>query len=236
MSNSTRSRSGEARALPGPAAAGAAVGGSDSDDVIILPTRSTAIAQQEWKTSFTTVRAKNEYGFQASEAVRLGVTRATYSYHFQRFLDIGVLPRESVGAPPHLPVEAEMKLVSWVERGVENMTPIMPRQLQAKAKETAISRGVDPSKVGGEKWMGLFLGRHSHLRPRRPQQVEQVRIYATTTTALEKFYKNLAGVFPLYPAPWNKLYLTVNPEKVWNMDETAVMLKQMRSTVSEVSA
>ncbi len=234
---STRARPAQARADVGPAAAGAAVGaavgGSNGDSVIDLPASRAAITPEEWKASFDRVIDLKTHGTQTSEASALQVHPGTYHYHFKRYIDKNVLPKGSVGAPTRLPAEAEDKLVQWIERLVTNKTPALPCQVQEKAKALAEVYDVDPDEVGGDKWLTHFLGRHPRLGKRLPQQVEQIRVFATTTTSLEVFYNNLNDVFPLYPPPKGKLHLTVNPEKVYNMDETAIMLKNMRSKVGD---
>ena len=220
-----------ASAVDAPAAAGAAVGASDSDEPILLPESTAAITHDEWKKSFEYVNANKKYGVKSSEAERLGISRMLYNYHFQRYEENGTLPKGSVGPPTRLPREAEQSLADWVMKCVENKTPVLPCQLQAMAKKVAVEWNVDPNTVGGEKWTTGFMRRFPLLTKRLPQQVEQIRVLAATTTTFEIFYDNLSITFPLFPPPPGKLYLTVNPEKVYNMDETAIMMKNMRSKV-----
>jgi hypothetical protein len=199
---------------------------SSSEDTV-------AIAPQAWLTAFNTVDAsENERGVKSRAAHNLGVSKPLFTYHFKRYKEQGVLPQPKVGAPTRLPPEVEAELVLWAEDLLPKHASPERGDLQKKAKQLAEKHGIDPQTVGGEKWIRLFLNRHQHLTLKWPQQVEAVRATATSTSNLTAFYENVASQFKYYPPSTLDAWCTVDPNRVYNMDECAVSLKNMRNKVS----
>jgi hypothetical protein len=105
----------------------------------------------------------------------------------------------------------EKVIVEWLkdQHTVNNCVPMS--KLQAVAREAAVSRGLDPTSVGGADWLKRFWARHPDLSLRQGQLSDSARTTSMTRDNVLRFYDLLGNSLK-----------DVKRENIWMADESGV--------------
>lgn len=190
-----------------------------------------SFGSEEWREAFEAFD-EGKYGYTTyfKAGSHVGASKQLFAYHYAKYKKSGDLPRGRYGPDPRLTVEFEEKLVEFILLCSESLMPVSPQTVRMKARDIAESIGLPPDSVGGDAWFKAFKSRHPELSTRMPQEIEVARITATTSKNLEGFFTNLKCVLVRYTSVPDTT--AVDPDKIWNMDESAVGLRGTRAPVS----
>jgi hypothetical protein len=187
---------------------------------------------QEWLATFK-AHAAGEDGYKSLREAgeHVGTSKQNFQHHFRAFNETGALPKHTFGPDPRLTKDVEGKLVDFILLAASSYMSLSPATVKEKAKQLAEACGMPRDSVGGEAWYASFKRRHPEISTRMPQEIEVARITATSSKNLKGFFDNLKSVYGLYSSASSGL--AVDPDKIWNMDESAVMLRGSRAPVSK---
>jgi hypothetical protein len=213
------------------AAADTADPDSEKSVVDLSPPTPRAFGPEAWKASFRAFKREGQvYGGLSRAAGAMGMLPDNYRHHYKRWLRGEGFPTFTRGPPPQLGVKVEAELVAWIKELNRKGMPPGRAQVMAKARELAEALEIGGTFRGGDDWLRAFRRRYPELSLRSPQQVETARVTATSTKNLTSWLDNLEISRNLH------MELTgvssVNPERIWNMDECGISARGATSKVS----
>ena len=132
----------------------------------------------------------------------------------------GNVDKSSRGPAPRLGTEVEMKLREHILACADVACCLTPDAVQKLAKELAKKLRIPQESVGGRAWREGFMYRHPMLTVRMPQLLESYRATAVSTPNMARYFEVL----------WNAVK-DVLPTNIYNYDEAAVSLRNLREAV-----
>lgn len=151
---------------------------------------------------------------------RFGIPQSTLAYKVS-----GKTPIDrKMGPQPLLGIEAETMLANWVKGLATCGFPICKADLLSSVKQIVKDLKIEekfPKGGPGEKWVNLFLKRHPEIVERKAEKLSSVR-----ATVTEKFIRNWFIEVKQYILEnnLNPDEILSDPERVFNMDETAFFI------------
>ena len=124
------------------------------------------------------------------------------------------------GAPTILTEQEENKIVEWILFCAERGFPVTKSHLLDCVQRFVISEKRDnPFRDNrpGKHWYNAFMKRHNNLTKRISQNLTSSRA-AVTEADLKKWFSNVQQYLE------KKELLNLNPERIFNLDESAFML------------
>lgn len=127
------------------------------------------------------------------------------------------------GPPPALGRDTEQALVDHVFACAEVAMCLPVLLVCAMARQLAEKLKIKTNVTWGDKWFAGFRRRHPSITVRQPQLIESFRLTAVSSMNMSNYFEVLG-----------KATKDVPPEKIWNMDESGISLRNTRSKVCSV--
>ena len=159
---------------------------------------------------------KNSHGSMVTGAKIAGMAYATFR---KRYLGKRISGPMKSGPAPALGESVEEKLYDHIKRCslVAMCLPVIV--VCQLAQQLAAALKIKTNVVFGPKWFKGFQKRHK-LSLRLPQVIESHRLAATSSVNITNYFNVLGPAVDGVP-----------PEKIWNMDESGISLRNTRSKV-----
>lgn len=161
----------------------------------------------------------------ATAAKKFGVPRVTLLNKVKGKTPIG----RKMGRSCYLTEDIEKILVTWAKAMVKQGFPIGKDDLLDSVKKIVDDLKIEtPFKNGrpGKRWYSSFLKRHHDLKPRQPQNLTASRA-SVTASQIKNWFQEVST----YLNDNNHNDILNEPQRVFNMDETAFFLNPKGSKV-----
>ena len=159
---------------------------------------------------------KQSHGSMTTGAKIAGMAYAAFRKRYLGARKSGPMKR---GPAPALGESVEKKLYDHIKR-CALVAMCLPVILVCQlAQQLAVALKIKTNVVFGPKWFTRFQKRHKRS-VRLPQVIESHRLAATSSVNITRYFKVLGPAVAGVP-----------PEKIWNMDESGISLRNTRSKV-----
>ena len=168
---------------------------------------------------------------EACRSGKLSTRRASQTYCVPRttLLDrvAGRIDHDNAkwGKDPHLAAVEEQELIEYAMGRVNAGLGLSKQSFLRYVGQYAASRGKGfKGGVPSEKWWVLFKKRHPHLSLRQPEPTALARHKGMERERVSAYFANVLEAL-------TENGLLDKPERLWNMDETGVILSHRPSKV-----
>jgi hypothetical protein len=132
-----------------------------------------------------------------------------------------------IGRKTVFPIEVEKQLVAKAQSVAEQGFGISRKQLICKAGRLAKTMKLKtPFRGGvpGQAWLGGFFARNNELVLRKPEKLSNIRARNLNPITLQKYFAVLGTIL-------TDLNLKNASNRIWNMDETGMLMEHSPSNV-----
>ena len=162
-------------------------------------------------------KEQSKHGALARIAASVNLSPNTFKYRY----DKNIVGQPRRGPEPRLGLTIEQKVKEWILLNeTVNSSPTITAATRI-VRQIAVEAGLKDTKIGGRDWWKRFFSRNPELTTRAPQLIERFRATATSSVNMKRYFDILKTVIADVPA-----------NKIYNVDESGISLRNMKEDVS----